>query len=252
MTRTLFEMFLVGVVCGGLLAVLLCNLRFVVKRLSSADTVAPPSAATISVVFALFVAFGASEITQQSRELRLSVQKEVSVSRAIFKLAESVGPSANPVRQGLIEYLQAVVALEPAWLENPTGTESPAQPTVDTLVQVVTLFVVQSSASAPVKSLIFSKVDELRQARTERISSSTKSSAIAQWIGLTTMAVLTQLIMALGYVGKPNAMRLAVGCFTMTAASAICYLAWIDGLIGPSKAAAAILPLKDLLTAILS
>lgn len=48
------------------------------------------------------------------------------------------------------------------------GDESPAQPTADTLVQVVTQFVVQSSASLPVKELVISKVDELRQALTER------------------------------------------------------------------------------------
>jgi hypothetical protein len=160
-----------------------------------------------------------------------------------------LGPSANPVHQALIEYLQTVTTLEQAWLERASGTESPAQATADTLVQVVTLFVVQSPAPAPVKALIFSKVDELRQARTERISLSQRSGAIPQWIGLLVVAGLTQLIIALGYVGKPHARRAAVGCFTAAAVSAVCYLAWIDGLIGPSKVAAVMVPLRDVLKA---
>jgi hypothetical protein len=201
-------------------------------------------------MFALFVAFGASEMSQRSRDLRLAVQKEVSVARSIFKFAESVGPPAAPVRQAMIEYLQAITTLEQGWLENATQAESPAQPAADTMVQVVTLFIMQSNTSPLVKTLIISKVDELRQARTERISLSTRSSAIPQWIGLATTAGITQLIIALGYVGKRNAMRTAVGCFTTAAVAAVIYLAWIDGLIGPSRVAATMQPLKDVLTAI--
>ena len=74
--------------------------------------------------------------------------------------------------------------------------------------QVVTLFAVQSAASPVIKSLLISRVDELRQARTERIALSIRSaSAIPQWVGLATMATLTQLIIALAHAGKPGAMR---------------------------------------------
>ena len=73
-------------------------------------------------------------------------------------------------------YLQAVTTREQTWLERSSEEESPAQAAADTLVQVVTLFVVQSPAPASVKTLVVSKVDELRQARTERISLSRRAS----------------------------------------------------------------------------
>lgn len=253
MTSSMFLLCLAAVVCTAILWVWLCSLSFVSRRLSAPSHVESATFGTISVVFALFVAFGASEMTQRARELRLSVQKEVSVARSIFKFAEGVGPSANSVRQGLIEYLQAINSTERAWLESPKGLESPAQATADTLVQVVTLFAVQSTASPVIKSLIISKVDELRQARTERISLSLRSaSAIPQWVGLATIAMLTQLIIALAHVGKQIAMRTSVSMFTAAAFAAMCYLGWIDGLIGPSKLAAAMLPLSDVLVVILS
>jgi ABC-type multidrug transport system fused ATPase/permease subunit len=145
-TPGLSAAFLVALICSGFLCVRVVDFSFVVKRLTALDVVVPPTAATISIMFGLFVAFGASDVMQRSRELRLAVQKEINVTRAIFKFAESVGASANPVRQALIEYLQAVTTLEQTWLERSSETESPAQSTADTLVQVVTLFVVQSPA----------------------------------------------------------------------------------------------------------
>ena len=253
MTSTIFAMFVAAVICSAFLLVHICSLSWVSQRIKPPGHVESATFGTISVMFALFVAFGASEMTQRSRDLRLSAQKEVSLARSIFKFAEGVGPSANPVRQGLIEYLQAINSTEQAWLENPTGSESPAQAAADTMVQVVTLFAVQSTASPVIKSLLISRVDELRQARTERIALSIRSaSAIPQWVGLAAMATLTQLIIALAHAGKAIAMRTAVGVFTAAACTAMSYLAWIDGLIGPPKLAAAMLPLKDVLAVILS
>jgi hypothetical protein len=105
----------------------------------------------------------------------------------------------------------------------------------DTMAQVVTLFVLQSPASPSVKSLIITNVDALRQAHTARISLSLRSSTIPQWAVLTFIACLTQWMIVLGYIGKPRAMCLSVGCFTAAAVAALCHLAWIDGVIEPSK-----------------
>jgi hypothetical protein len=203
-------------------------------------------------MFSLFLAFSASDIYQRSRDLNLAVQREVSVARSIFKFSEALGSMADPVRDALIEYLQAVTTLEEGWLEGTSISESPAQDTVDTLVQVSTLFVVQSAAPPALKSLIVNNVETLRQARTERITQSRKSSGLPQWIMLTLVASVTQLVIALGYVGKPNAQRATVLCFTFVVMSALTYLGWIDGLVGPQKIAASLQPLTDLLQATVS
>jgi hypothetical protein len=200
-------------------------------------------------MFSLFLAFSASDIYQRSRDLNLAVQREVSVARAIFKFSEALGSTAEPVRDALIEYLQAVTTLEEGWLERASLSESPAQDTSDTLVQVSTLFVVQSTAPPALKSLIVNNVETLRQARTERITQSRKSSGLPQWIMLTLVASVTQLVISLGYVGKPAAQRASVSRFTLVVLSALTYLAWIDGLIGPSKIGASLSPLTDLLQA---
>lgn len=237
-------------VVGAFFFVRVLSFPIVANRFPSLDRVEAGSAGTIAVMFSLFLAFSTSDITQRSRDLSLSVQKEVNVARSIFQYAESIGASASPVRQALIEYLQSVTALEQAWLEHSVDPVSPSQDTVDTLVQVVTLFVVQSPASAAIKSLILTKVEEMRQARTERITLSRKSSGIEQWGVLTGIALITQLVIGLGYVGRTNSKRIAVSCFTAAAVTAMCYLAWNDGLIGPSKIALSLEPLRSFLSSI--
>lgn len=250
MTAELFYVSLAAIIAGAYLSVRLCDLPFILRRLTGVDVVAPPTAATISIMFGLFVAFGTSEITQRTRELNLAVQKEVSVIRSIVQFADGVGTSASPLRQALVEYLQSVTTLEQTWLErNSPDEDSPAQDTADTMVQVVTLFVAQSPASPSVKSLIVNKVDDLRQARTERISALHRSSTVMQWVAHTTIALITQFTIALGYVGKLHARRFAVGAFTAAAALSISFMGWSDGLIGPSKVAAAMLPLRNVLAA---
>lgn len=247
MTTPVFAGFIGLLITTSFIAYLICRSRLVLNRLNGADIIAPPSAASITLIFGLFIAFGTSEIGTRSRELNLAVRKEVSVSRSIFSFAEGVGPTTDPLRNALVEYLQAVTTSERMWLDNPRTIESPAQPMADAIVLNVTLFLLQSPASAVVNSLILNKVDELRVARTERVSLALRTSSVAQWVILAIIAALSQLIIGLGYAGKRYALPTCLSIFTVTASCAYFYLAWIDGLIGPSKIAASMQPLIDVL-----
>lgn len=251
MTKYYFLLVLGIVVGNAVFWAWLLSRPFVAKLMRIPDRIEAGSASTVSVMFSLFLAFSTSDIYQSARDLNLAVQKEVNVARSMFKYAESIGESANPVRQALIEYMQVISTLEQGWLEGSGTAVSPSQETVDTLVQVATLFVVQSPAPSAVKSLIVAKVDELRQARTERIILSVKSSGLPQWIVLTIVAMITQIVILLGYVEKRWSQRFVVGCFSLAAISAMCYLAWIDGVIGPAKFEASLRPLSDLLQSVI-
>ena len=249
MTQTLFVGSLLSLMLGAVFFIRVLSSRFIENRFTLGDRIEAGSAGAVAVMFSLFLAFSTSDISQRSRDLSVAIQKEVSVARSIVQFSDGVGASAAPVKQSLIEYLQAVTALEQNWLEHSDDPTSPAQDMADTMVQVVTLFVVQSPASPAIKSLILTKVDEMRQARTERIALSRKSSGVAQWLVLTLIALTTQFVVALGYIGRPNSKRTMVSCFTAAAITAMCYLAWNDGLIGPSRIALSMEPLKTFLAA---
>lgn len=249
MNQLLFSLLMTAVIAGGLISSIIMRSRSMSQRFAASDTVAAPMVGTVATMFALFVAFGASEVVHRSRELRVAIQKEANIARSLFKFTESVGTSAALLNQSLIEYLQAATSREALWLEENQQGGAPSQAAADVLVQMATLFATQSTASETIKSLVVTKVDELRQARTQRLSFSRGSSEIAQWVGLTIMAVVAQVLIALTHVGKPKATTAALSAFSFAALAAMCYLAWIDGLIGPSKLPATLVPLREVLEA---
>lgn len=251
MNRTLFLISLSVLIAGGLASALLLRLRFVKERLNNTDFVNPPFVSAVALIFGLFVALGASDVVQRSHELRLSAQKEANTARALLRLTESIGPTAEPVRQSLIEYLQAATTIELSWLASSARrADAPARVQADSLVEVATLFVTQLGGAETVKSQVMNKVDELRQARVQRIDLSQASSSISQWVGLTIIAFLTQVVIALTHSGKPNGAAAALILFSTAAMVAMAYLAWSDGLIGPSKIGFAVAPLGELLASL--
>jgi hypothetical protein len=91
------------------------------------------------------------------------------------------------------------------------------------------------------------KVDDLRQARIQRINLSHASSSISQWLGLTLIAFLTHFVIAFAHYGRRYGSAAALGSFSIAAGIAMVYLAWSDGLLAGSKSASAITPLRELL-----
>ena len=111
-------------------------------------------------------------------------------------------------------------------------------------------FAIQSKSSDALKGFVVMKVDEFRQSRTQRLNLSRTPSGMSQWCGIAVMAMLTQLIIALVHVGKPQSMIAATGIFTVAAVFALVYLGWIDGLIGASRIPSSLAPLQGLLRSI--
>src|SRR5579884_3580142 len=208
------------------------------------ESISAPTMGTVAVLFGLFVTFGSSDVVQRSRELRLAVQREANVARSILRFCESVGPSATELREATIEYLQAATTRDRTWLAERSNQQAPSQGAADDLVQLVTMFVSLAKVADPVKSLIVTKVDELRQARTERLNLLLSPSSIPQWAGLVLMVVMTQLAIGLAHIDRKKAATAAILSFTVVAVSAMVYLSWIEGIIGPSRIDDTLLPLE--------
>ena len=97
---------------------------------------------------------------------------------------------------------------------------------------------------------VMGKIDDLRQARTQRINLSHASSSATQWLALTIIAFITQMVIALAHSDRPAGAAAALGAFSLAAIVALFYLGWADGLIGPSKIDSAIVPLRDVLATV--
>ena len=186
----------------------------------------------------------------QSRALRLAAQQEANDARSILKFAEGVGMLAEPLRDSLIEYLQAATTVERDWLESNSKGAPPAQPMANSLVLSTTSFVLQAKSSDSVKNLLVNSVDRLRQARVGRLGLSRQSTSLPVWFAITVLELVTQTMIAFALVGKPRATFACVGGFSFGLLSVYLYLAWIDGLVGASKVAMSVGPLQEVVDSI--
>jgi len=110
-----------------------------------------------------------------------------------------------------------------------------ASAAADALIQEATNFANTSSAVTSLKTLIVTRVDELRSARSERLTRFLETGSVFHWLGLATLAVITQISISLVHVGKPAASWTAQLTFTASVIVAFLYLAAEDGIIGPSR-----------------
>lgn len=152
---------------------------------------------------------------------------------------------AEPIQRAVIKYLEAVATTELDWIESNSTASSPAQPMADSLVLVTTVFALQAEASDAVKSLLISGVNRLRQERVSCLALSRQTSSLSEWFAITGLVLLTQAMLALAQAGKPRATMATEAVFLLAVLSVFVYLAWIDGIFGPSQATLSIGPLKE-------
>ncbi len=230
-----FSYIVAGIVLMGILSELICYSQPVRAALSGTNAVVPPFIAVVAVIFALFAAANASDIWGRARALRLTTEHEVTTARSIVKFTENVGNEANLLRRAIYDYLDAATTIERSWMETGEGIVQPAQGAADALIQEATTFATTSNAVPSLKALIVTRVDELRNARSERLTRFIETGSIMHWLGLATLAVITQISISLVHIGKPAASWTAQLTFTASVIVAFLYLAVEDGIIGPSR-----------------
>lgn len=244
-----FIVFVVTVVLTALLSSAVCHLRSVRAAISGTEAVVPPFIAVVAVIFGLFAAANASDIWERSRSLHITTQREATIARSIVKFTENVGSEANQLRRALYDYLEAAVTVERNWMETGQGLNEPAQGAADALIQEATHFATSSNAAPSLKSLIVTRVDELRNARTDRLTRFRETGSLEHWLGLAILAVITQISIALVHVGKPAAGAAAQVVFTLAVLVSFIYLAYEDGVIGPSRVTDMTVSLEGVLNA---
>jgi len=140
-------------------------------------TMPPPMIGAISILFGLFVGFSSAEITTRGGGLRLATQREVSAARSILNFTTGVGPRAYSVREAIVEYLQTVTTTENAWLQARSTGEPPGAGPVYSLNLITTGFVQQPGVSDVLKAALLNRVEDLTNARADRLTLSRGSGA---------------------------------------------------------------------------
>ena len=182
MTPGLFALILPLVVVSAAIAYRMGISGLVPRLISREGRMQPSLVGVIGFLFGLFVGFNSYDISQRASALRLAIEREVSAARSILNFASGVGATADPVRNTVLEYLRIVTTTERAWLEAGALGEAPGETPVYRLALVTTLFVEQSRSTEVIKNLLVRRVDELTNARTERLTRMKRGHDIPQWV----------------------------------------------------------------------
>lgn len=221
--------------------------KWLVELFPGSDVIATPLVGIIVIFLAFFVGFGGADMREQNRALRHFAHEEANRARSVLRFAEGVGPPADQLREALIEYLQAATTLERAWISKASRASSPAQPMADALVLSASIFTTQAQSSDVIKTLIIKAVERLRQARLNRLGASRQFASLPEWLAITVLVLISHAMIAFVSVGKPRATAITLVAFSSAVFSVYIYLAWVDGLIGVSKAVISVSPLQDVL-----
>lgn len=235
MTTGLFTALVALVVAGAVGAFLLSTRPAVTRLVARTGTMPPPMIGAVSILFGLFVGFSSAEITQRNGSLRLATQREVGAARSILSFTTGIGPQAYSVREGLIEYLRVVATTERDWLRSGARGEPPGAGPIYSLNLVTTGFVQQPGVSDVLKGALLTRVDDLTNARTERLTLSRGAGSIPQWVGLAALAMMTQMVGAMAVAGQRGGGAIFLAGYTLTAVVGLLYLGWADGLVGPGR-----------------
>lgn len=245
-----FFLQLLTLICAGVFWFWIAHRKVLVRIFPGADTLTPPLVGTTAIILGFFIGFGGADMRDQSRALRLAAQQEANDARSILKFAEGVGATAEPLRDALVEYLEAATTVEKDWLTTSTAVAPPAQPMADSLVLSTTSFVLQAKSPDPLKNLLVNSVDRMRQARVARLALSRQTNSRPEWLAITLLGLITQAMLAFAMVGKPRGTLACIGGFSLALVAVYFYLASIDAILGTSKVELSIGPLKDVVASI--
>ena len=237
MTPGLFALVLLLVVVSAAMAYWIAASGLLRRLVSREGRMPAQLVGVIGILFGLFVGFNSYDISQRASGLRLAIEREVSAARSILNFASGVGATADPVRNAVLEYLKIVTTTERDWLEAGALGEAPGETPVYSLALVTTLFVEQSPSTEVIKNLLVRRVDELTNARTERLTRMKGGGGddIPQWVGLVVLASVTQFVGALALSGRRLQIITFLTGYTLVALVGFLLLGRADRLIGPNR-----------------
>lgn len=247
MTPTLLTIFLCAIALNAVVAYRLATLGAVIRQISREIRAITPLVGVGGIMFGLFLSFNSSDINQRAGNLRLVTEREVGAARSLLNFSSGVGPTADPIRNAVVEYLTIVTNTERDWFDSGAVGSAPSEASVYSLALVTTLFAEQTHHSDVIKTLMLARVDELTNARTERVTRMRRTADVPLWVALVSMALITQLLGGLALAGaRLQAFSFLAG-YTMVALIGLTYLGWADGLVGSNRIARQLAPFDSLL-----
>jgi hypothetical protein len=166
--------------------------------------------ATVALIFGLYSAFLAEDVWTMHDKARAAVLREDAAIRVLLRVAESVGPEGQRLRELLLHYgRQSTVG---DWMNE---LDRPATLGIIHGLLHEGLFGAVVKARPEVRRTTMDALMELRAGHLDRVALATATAGEGKWSAVFLFGVLTQIALVATHLGKPRASVLAVTLFSI-------------------------------------
>lgn len=211
-------LFLLVVIAVGLFLVWVAEKSPAGPLLQSCAGVVTPFASLLALLFGLFGAFLANDVSIHADRARAAVTREANAMAVVLGIADGLGERGRTLRQLAIDFARRSTG--PDWRSTRQSQEADALG-LKMLHEV--LFGEMAEADSPVRQTATSSIMEMRAARSDMTAIAHSQTGWLKWQAVFILGILTQMGVVVVHLGKPRAMVLAVTLFAMGMA----FMLWV-------------------------
>jgi hypothetical protein len=210
--------FLLAMVAASLGLVWIAERSPAAPLLRSCAGVVAPYSNLLAILFGLFAAFMANDVSVHSERARSAVSREANATAVVLTIADGLGERGATLKQLAVDFGRKTTGDD--WASPARTAEADAQG-LKLLREV--LFGGLASADTQVKQTAIASIMEMRAARSEMVATAHSETGWLKWIAAFILGVLTLMGVVIVHQGKPRASMLATGLFAV----GVAFVLWV-------------------------
>jgi Protein of unknown function (DUF4239) len=178
--------------------------------------VVPPFFGSVTLILAILIGFLANDIWDRDQRAVTSVRNEADGLVTLFTLVSTSGtPVADPVANAIRTYATAVTKKE--WPAMARGESAPeAEKALDDLLRIITHPVSAPESNPVLDRALLDTVLGIRANRNTRLALSEDETAPLKWVAVLTLAVMSQISLAVVHLEKTRPQIAAMTIYTVS------------------------------------
>jgi hypothetical protein len=178
--------------------------------LQSCVGVVAPYSNLLALLFGLFAAFMANDVSNHSERARASVSREASAIAVVLTIADALPEAGRALKRQAVDFGQ--ITTRDDWSSARQAAEANAQG-LKMLHEV--MFGGLANADAQIKQTALASIMEMRAARNEMIAIAHSETGWLKWDAAFILGILTLMGVVVVHQGKPRASALAATLFAI-------------------------------------
>jgi hypothetical protein len=177
--------------------------------LHSCAGVAAPMSGLLALLFGLFAAFLANDVSVHSDRARAAVTREASAIAVVLDIADALGERGRPLMRMAVAFGQRTTSDD--WRSASRTAEADALG-LKMLREV--MFGGLAGVDTPVRQTALSSIMAMRAARGEMVAVEHSQTSALKWIAALVLGIFTQMAVIITHLSRPRAASLAVTLFS--------------------------------------